>query len=231
MLLMAYETPLSIRLRKTMENNNPLANQLLGTQQVPNLFQFNPALRFIQEEQNELLFTCFSGLPLIRFNLHDSGKILSYQETTTKLKTHLSSSLLKTSWKLPFVTVEGRSDYAVIFYAANIYPQHIHAALGQKNLIHKLTGKFTMAKGYYKNMDEYLDINIELKQNVPINSQLTQQIQKLIVEKLKMLNAEYTFLWHNLQKDIRPKIRLWPYGHEKYFKLGLKPRYIGGRPE
>lgn len=36
-------------------------------------------------------------------------------------------------WKLPIVTLRGRSDQTIIFYAANIYPEHIHHALSKQS--------------------------------------------------------------------------------------------------
>jgi hypothetical protein len=83
-----------------------------------------------------------------------------------------------------------------------------------------------MVKGYKKNKDAFLKINIELQPKVKPNISLTKQIAIEITEKLKQVNIEYLFLWNNLNKDIRPLVKLWPYQHEKYFKPGLKPRYI-----
>ncbi len=226
MLLMAYETQTSIQVRKLLEQQKSAAYELLGNAQVPNLFQYNPALRFIEEKGKELLFTSASGLPLIRFNLHDAGKILSREKVLGTAEKYKPEIAKHEGWQLPFVSLEGRSDYTVIFYAANIYPQHIHAGLGNAGFISKITGKFTMTKGYRKNMDEYLEINIELRQKVKINGKLRHHIQKTIVEKLKEINAEYNFLWQNLNKDIRPQIKLWQYQHPKYFTPGLKPHYI-----
>lgn len=221
-LLMAYETPLSIAIRKIMETNPELAQKLAGNKIVPNLFQYNPSLRYIEEQKHELLFTSFSGTPLVRFNLHDSGKIVSYSDVVAKLPAHYKSN----SWQLPFLTLKGRSDHTIIFYAANIYPEHIHHALSHQNFLKKITGKFTMSKGYYKNMDEFLEIQIEMKPKIKPTAKFQRLIQLGVIKKLKEINAEYNFLWYNLQKDIRPKIKLWPYQHEKYFKPGLKPKYI-----
>ncbi len=221
MLLMAYETPMSIVMRRLFDKNSGVAKQLLGSPITPNLFQYNPALRYIEQEKGELLFTAPGGTPLIRFNLHDSGTIIPFMEAIKHLPVGG-----KGGWNLPFLSVGGRSDYAVIFYAANIYPQHIHSALGQKQIIHKITGKFTMSKGYHKNMDEFLEIHIELKPGMGGSAKLSKLIQKLVVSKLMDINAEYNFLRHNLQKDLTPKIKLWPYQHHRYFTPGLKPRYI-----
>jgi phenylacetate-CoA ligase len=219
MLLVAYETPASIELRELADKNLKIRNKIFGSETVPNLFQYNPLLRYIETVNNELVFTSASGIPLIRYNLHDSGRIIS-SRLVRKLLNH------KIDWQLPFLTLHGRSDYTVIFYAANIYPEHIRASLDHSSLLKKLTGKFTMRKGYYKNMDEYLEINFELKDGEMPNKKFTLEIQKRIVAGLRKLNLEYLFLCNNLGKNLTPIIKLWSYRHEKYFQPGLKPRYI-----
>src|SRR6185369_16008879 len=138
----------------------------------------------------------------------------------------LLSSKKTSQSQLPFVSLKGRSDYTVIFYAANIYPEHIRAGLNKKEFFSKLTGKFVMRKGYLKNMDEFLEINIELAPSIKSSQAFEKALQAHIIKKLKEMNMEYKFLGEHLEKDIRPRIVLWPYQHEKHFKLGLKPKYI-----
>lgn len=230
MLLMAYETPFSISLKELAEKNLDVQKKLFGRVHTPSVFQYNPLLRYIESVERELIFTCNSGLPLIRFNLHDSGLCLKFSQAAAVLNQHSRNWKKRIKpwplWQLPVVALWGRSDHTIIFYAANIYPEHIHHALHQRAFIPKLTGKFTLHKDYYKNMDEFLEINLELRMNVKPTAALAKTIRQSVTEKLLAINMEYLFLWNNLDLDIRPKIKLWPYQHPKYFKPGLKPRYI-----
>ena len=230
MLLMAHETPLSILCRNLMEDNEGFKKELVDSRPVPNFFQYNPLLRYIESAGGELIFTSGSGTPLIRFNLHDNGHIISFAKIKSALenlkKTKLAKLDIKSIWQIPFVTLEGRSDYKLAFYAAKIYPEHIKKSLGISPLFSKLTGKFTMEKGYLKNMDEFLEINIELKRGISHSPELAGLLQKHIISGLQKYNMEYLFLCNHLDKDLKPKIKLWPYQHELYFKQGLKPRYI-----
>ena len=230
MLILAYETPLSVKLKELAENNDLINRSLFGRRHAPSVFQYNPLTRYVEEVNRELIFTSESGVPLIRFNLHDSGKVLSFGQAQAALDRHAPGwrSQIKNwpLWRLPVLSLWGRSDHTIIFYAANIYPEHIHAALHQKQFLKYLTGKFTMDKGYYKNMDEYLNIHIELGPKVNPGPQMAKNIQKSVVEKLLEINMEYLFLSNHLDKNITPKIKLYPYQHKKYFKPGLKPKYI-----
>ncbi len=237
MLLMAYETPVTVLLRNILDQHTGLRKHIFGEAvNLPNLFQYNPLWRYIESEKRELLFTSTSGLPLIRYNLHDSGQIVSLAETE-KMIHQLKPRWLDNwrrdydkshqLWRLPLVALWGRSDNTIIFYAANIYPEHIQQALSLNVLFSKLTGKFVMRKDYLDNMDQFLEINIELRKGIKPSKKLEHFIRQQATIRLKKINSEYLDACNHLKdKDLRPRINLWPYQDEKYFKPGLKPKYI-----
>ena len=84
-----------------------------------------------------------------------------------------------------------------------------------------------MRKDSLKNMDEFLEINIELLPEIEPTHKLEARIRNTIVRQLEKTNMEYKFLREHLDKNLIPRIKLWRYNHKKYFKPGLKPRYIG----
>ncbi|TSC75928.1 MAG: Uncharacterized protein G01um101430_98 [Parcubacteria group bacterium Gr01-1014_30] len=220
LLLIAWETPASIALKAAIETSKGVKGELLHRWSPSNLFQYNPLFRYIESVKDELLFTSASGIPLIRYNLHDMGRVISLDQAKRV------TSKLKVRWQFPFLALGGRSDYAVVFYAANIYPEHIRQALDYKPFLTKLTGKFVMRKDYTKKLEEFLEINVELKNRASLDKPFERAIQKRVIDHLQSVNMEYLFLRNNLKQDLRPRIKLWPYQHERYFKLSLKPRYI-----
>jgi hypothetical protein len=113
-----------------------------------------------------------------------------------------------------------------VFYAANIYPEHVRSALDETRFLNKITGKFSMEKHYLRNMDQKLRIHIELQEKVKPSEIFAQVLQKSITTALERVNMEYSFLRQNLDKDLIPEVILHPYRDEKYFKPGLKPKYI-----
>ncbi|MEK7576063.1 MAG: hypothetical protein AAB482_00030 [Patescibacteria group bacterium] len=236
LLLMAHETPLSIYVRSLMDKHAKFKEQLISTSWIPSVFQYNPVMRYIQQAGSDLIFTSPSGLPLIRYNLHDGGSIMTFQNIRATLDLQHSSwqrelhadSKSNALWQLPFVMLGSRTDQTVIFYAANIYPEHIHLALNYGPYLKKLTGKFTMHKHYLKNLDEFLEINVELKPNMLASKLLAKSIESHVVQRLREINLEYLDMSTKFahKKNIRPVIKLWPYQHEKHFKAGLKPKYI-----
>jgi len=221
-LLVGYENPYTIRVRQAAEKDPALNAHLFDSTVTPNLFQYDPQLRYIETDGHDLLITAKSGIPLIRFNQHDAGSVLSHEYVTSIYPTKGS----RFPWKLPFVTLTGRSDRTLVFYAANIYPEHISTALEAKEFVPKLTGKFVMRKQYTKHMDQYLEILIELCHHTKADPALAALIQERLVQTLETINMEYLFLRQNLKKDLVPRIKLRPYQDPEYFKPGLKPRFI-----
>ncbi len=231
LLLMAQETSLTILVRSILEKNADLKKHLGDFKLVPNLFQYNPFFRYVESVDKELLFTSASGLPLIRFNLHDAGEVISFKDVVNhlaKVYPKWKSRLPKNTvlWQLPFVSLRGRSDYTTIFYHANIYPEHIHIALNHRPFLRKITGKFAMRTDYLKNMDEFLEINIELRPGVKPNKKLGHLIQNQIFRRLRQINMEFLDTSNKFPEKTVPHIVLCQYQDEKYFRPGLKPKYI-----
>lgn len=229
LLLIGFETPMSILAKLYLEQKSN-RKFLSNSHNTPNLFQYNPLTRYIESVNNELVFTSDSGIPLIRFNMHDAGEVISFNRIKSLLSQIDSSWEEKVEewplWQLPFVSLYGRSDKTLIFYAANIYPEHIHAGLNQGPFLSHITGKFFMKRGYLRNMDQFLEIHIELRAGVRSGKSLERKIQKSVVKSLMKVNMEYLYLHKNLKKDITPRIVLHTYQDETYFKPGLKPKYI-----
>lgn len=221
MLLMGHETPESIKIKQIAEKNKNIREKIFKTKTVPNIFQYNPLINFIESIDNELIFTAQSGIPLIRFNLRDTGNIVSINDVRKNLP-----KKLKKNWNLPLVTLYGKSNNAIVFYAVNIYPDNIHQALDNKLFLNKITGKFTMEKKYFKNMDQYLNIYVELKEGEKNNKKLAKNIQVKVVSTLKKVNLEYADASSKINKNLSPKIILKSYQDKIYFKPGLKPKYI-----
>ena len=224
LLLMAYENPETVRVKSAVEVNASLQSKIGITSSQIGVFQNNPVLRYIESNQNhELLFTARSGVPLIRYNLKDFGSVI----TRTDLAKDFSLKMEGwKAWNLPYIFLGGRSDYAVVFYAANIYPENIHSALNKSRFLHSVTGKFAMEKVYSENMEQKLKVYIELRQGQAIEENLRNSITQELVIELESTNMEYNFLRHNLERDLIPLVELELYQSTSHFAPGLKPKYL-----
>lgn len=230
MLLMGYETPYTIEVKRAMEKDMRFLKGFTDDLDAPQLFQYDPLLRYIEALENrfavkELIFTAASGVPLIRFNIHDRGDVYSLQQTTESLRTY-SHRVSAPANRLPLVSMWGRSDDTLKFHAVNIYPEHVKAGLMDRQFLPALTGKFFMRKQIDKKMDESLEINVELSPEGKLSKQLEHKIQENVTQKLRKVNLEYLDMSTHLGPKTYPRVVLRPYQDVRYFKPGLKPRYI-----
>lgn len=235
MLLMACETPMSISAKRISEKDVSASKEIFSGRAVPNLFQYNPLFRYIEStDERKLIFTSASGIPLARFSLEDEGEILPslkiedflHRKHSVWKKELAMDGFKKKNWKLPFVSLYGRANNVITFNGINMYPEHFRQALDHKDFLQKITGKFVLRNTYKKNLDQLLEINIELSKNTLPSKALAESMQKAITEALFEMCLEYRFLVSSVKKDFTPKVILWKYQDEKYFKPGMKPKYI-----
>lgn len=226
--IISHETPESIVFRRFADQDKKLRIDLFGDRypnRLPTLVQYLPTQKYFEVIDNEIHFTATSGVPLVRYNIHDDGGIVSYNKVAQSCKergfdaakTLRQGANDSPSWKLPFVYLYGRSDLTVIIYGANVYPENIKTALESNNLVKKVTGRFTMTTEYNQRQDPYLLIHIELAQGEQNTKALEEKIQSIITDTLLHLNDEYRSSYNAKGDMMRPTIRLHEKGNQQYF--------------
>ncbi len=229
MLLVGTETPLSIKIKRLAENDQAFALELFQRPIVPALFQYNPLLRYAESINGKLLFTSASGAPLVRFSPGDTGTVIAYEDVLKKTTSIVSRKNLFRGildWKLPFIMLHGRSDFTLPFYFAFIDPIHIKLALEHSEFFGKITGKFTLRNPSPGSEKQTLEIHIELGDEVKGGEGLRRSLGRRVTQSLRERDYRYEYMCSVLKKHITPKVTLWPYKHDKYFKAGQKPKYI-----
>ena len=206
--ILGHETPICIFLRRKLPDLFKRDNVL------PTLTQYNPFLKFFEIVNNEVIFSCYGGIPLIRYNIHDSGGIKNFNEVAGRLS---AEALRNNVWKLPFLYVFSKSDNICSLYGVKIYPENVRTHLEEPALNKSVTGKFVMATKNMGNQDQYLEINCELKNAVKPTENLKDKARKIILKTLADNNLEYRTLRASIGKKADPEIILWPKDHQKYF--------------
>jgi phenylacetate-CoA ligase len=232
---MAEESPLSILVRRLALDNQGLYSKLFGqASRLPTLAQYIPEYVSFEEKNGTLYLTGNNVLPLVRYEIGDSGAVFTYdrikqlckEEGIDIIKECKRVGIVDTVKELPFVCVYERSDFSTKLYGAIIYPEYIKKGLQKESLQKYITGKFTMYTRFNDKEDEYLEVNVELKHHVEESQTLRDEVTKAISQALIEESAEHKNNSTLLSKGkIDPVVIFWPAEHETHFKPGGKHKW------
>jgi len=233
---MAHETAFSNLIRRHLAGDDALRREIAPhAHGLPTLAQYHPDIVYFEEVEGEVVASGLgSAMPLIRYRFADRGGVIPFDEMVWKLGEHgidimreaRKAGIAHIIMRLPFVYVGERVDFALVIRGANIYPEEIKTALQHKSLERFITGKFTMVKKENRQMNEYFEINTELKRGVKAGGALARKIQEVIVRILREVNSEYSDQYQSVPKIMTPPVLLWPYQDPAYFKTGIKQKWI-----
>ena len=232
---MAYETPTAILARTLALKHKELFQSLFSeVERTPTLAQYNPHFITFEAPEGDVMLTGNNTIPLIRYAIGDRGGVMNFDALERKMdmagipwkKEVSKAGIVKHITQLPFVFVYERGDLSTKLYGAIVYPEPIKDALHHPKLQKYLTGKFMMATRLNSQQNQYLEINIELKPDLRPKVALAQLSAKLILERLMAKNAEYRNNVSMMGRKMFPRVHLWPYGHQKYFRSGGKQRWV-----
>jgi len=226
--VLGNETPLSICIRRWLANHPEAAKSLFGESRLPTLVQYDPLSRFFEVENGNLLFSGDNGIPLIRYNILDTGGIISYEEMLRFLAAYGFNPLTALSddrniRQLPFVYVFGRSNFTVSYFGANIYPENVTVGLEQPGIREWVTGKFVLQVEEDADQNRFLSIVVELAPGITGDEEKKEAIATSILDQLRRLNSEFANYVPTEYQT--PQITLTPTGDPEYFPIGVKHRY------
>jgi phenylacetate-CoA ligase len=226
--VLANETPLSIRIRRFLDDHPGLARELVGEARLPTLCQYDPLHRYFEVEGDQLLFTGDGGAPLVRYKILDRGGVIDFGRMMTFMgdcggDPAGNPQALGTVRDLPFVYVFGRSNFALSLYGANVYPENVTIGLERPEIARQVTGKFVMQLTKTRDEDPRLRVVVELAVGTTPDEELVSRVGRSIRADLERVNSE--FLHYVPDERRTPIIELLPRGHPDYFPAGVKHRY------
>jgi phenylacetate-CoA ligase len=231
--VLACETPLSICLRRWLARNPDHARELFGESRLPTLAQYDPASRYFEHVDGHLVFTGDNGIPLIRYDILDTGGLMEYEamlafargrgfDPVAELERE-SGPDARGIRPLPFVWVFGRSNFTVSYFGANIYPENVTVGLEQPPVCDWVTGKFVMQSVEDADRNRRLTIAVELAPGIESDEEKQATVAKEILAQLLRLNSEFANYVPTEYRE--PEVTLLPSGHPDYFPAGVKHRY------
>ncbi|ARV57358.1 phenylacetate--CoA ligase [Nostocales cyanobacterium HT-58-2] len=228
--VLGNETPLSICIRRFLANHPEAARALFGESRLPTLVQYDPISRFFEVIDGALVFSGDNGIPLIRYNILDTGGIISYDNMLQFLAKYGFNPVAELQEMggrgirpLPFVYVFGRSNFTVSYFGANIYPENVTVGLEQPVIREWVTGKFVLQVQEDADKNRFLSVVVELAPGVKESEEKKQAIASSILTQLKRLNSEFAN-YVPLEYQM-PHLALAPTGDPEYFPIGVKHRY------
>ncbi|HEX5394943.1 MAG TPA: hypothetical protein VFW52_01155 [Candidatus Saccharimonadales bacterium] len=219
--IVAYETPFTIPIRRGIYQSGR-QEQLFGRGVMPTLGQFNPLQKYIEEIDGNIVFTSGTGLPLVRYNIKDTGGVITdvsklNDEPGGVMKILEKENIKPLEWARPLVYVHGRADFTASLYAVLIYPENIKKAMFDPELTKFTTGRFVMSVKNKKNLDQYLEIIIETKAGIKPAQSHADKVRDAIISTLLAENTEYRKLRSSIGEKTTPKIILKPQHDPQYF--------------
>lgn len=223
--VLACETPLSITIRRWLARNPDAARELFGESRLPTLAQFDPGHRLIEAEDGRLLITGDGGVPLVRYNILDSGGVHAFDSLVGFLRIRGFDPLAQAGprgfRRLPFVHVFGRSHFAVSFYGANVYPENVMVGLEQPEIRDWTTGRFVLRVVEDSDRNAVLSLVVERAQGVEEGDPAV--LAHSVRLHLERLNSEFA---HYVPPERRtPRVEFRPPGDPEFFPPGVKHRY------
>lgn len=229
--LLAIETPLTIRIRRQLSGSPALAHRILGKGTgAAAIFQFDPRLFYFEQVDGELIFTADLDIPLIRYNLHDSGRVISYREMMSLVADLGVRDSYRFDW--PFLVLSGRTDVAVILYGAKVFPGALAAAAQDERIRHLLSGSF-LTYSVQKGSEQIFCLDLEMVDSNCGDPVLPETIAQVIQERLTVLSSEYRNSCQKLGLAVtQPRVALYPKGDARllsYATLWERERSLSGK--
>lgn len=232
--VLGNETPLSIQIRRFLSATPKAARNLFGESRLPTLVQYDPTSRFFETEDKQLIFSGDGGVPLLRYNIRDTGGIIAYPQMleflssygydpTTEFESYDNPEVKRGLRPFPFVYVFGRSDFTVSYFGANIYPENVTVGLEQPEIQGWVTGKFVMQVIEDADKNRFLSIVVELAPGESKSKEREEQITESVLVQLLRLNSEFASYVPSTYQ--RPCVTLVETGNSEYFPAGVKHRY------
>jgi len=232
--ILGHETPLTVAIRKFCDRNPETAVAAFGRTDLPTLVQYVPHWKYFEAVDGELVFTSRAGIPLVRYNIHDSGGVWTFADLVALLRTYgfdakaalAEAGCEDTLVELPFVYLFGRSDFTVTLYGANIYPENVKAALEKPELRDLTSGKFVLQTIDTEAGKPQLHVHVELAVGVAPTTALVELFASATHETLLELNAEYRELEKGIGATAYPVVELHGFQSSAMFEIGAKHRYL-----
>lgn len=235
----AAETPLSVWIRQHAAADPALHRALFGSSaRLPMLFQYNPLDYYIETNEADELIVTVNRLnllsPRIRYNIHDTGGVHSWTHALSVLKAFGLDPLLackQAGWpvfRLPFLSLMGRSDSTISYMGANIYPEDVESGLFAHPDAARRLGAFCLELVDIGDGEQRPCIHVEVLRGSAEDPALADQLRSQVRDRLLVTNLDFRSAVHEDASTGEIILRLHGAGMGPFQANGtrIKRRYI-----
>jgi phenylacetate-CoA ligase len=233
-LNISSENDFTISLRKVLRDNKNLREMILKFNgALPMIFQYNPADFLIEESKHGELITTLCRAdyiaPKIRYNIHDKGHILQYNELLQILKKlNLEGKIIKSKTDLPVLFHYGRADMTVSFFGSNISPTDIQEVIYSFTELAKISHSFALKTNEDSDGNKELIISIELTKNLKADNLSLNSFKAKFFKTLAEVNQDFKKGSEMANDENKTKLLFFEYNTGSFANndIRIKAKYL-----
>lgn len=205
--VLGAESAGSVALRKLLTLNDSLAEHIGLSSPIPHLFHSFAPNVYMETIERELCVTRWQGIPIVRYNVRDRVSLYRWRAVRRAI---LESKLISPEQE-PYreavratnrffgdlIALHGRTDRCIIIGGSNLTEPILDDAVRSGSLQDFLTGQYR-AQVVYRGNRQLLELQLEHKPGVVIDSAITQFVYCALIERLGQLQPEFKRDWETV---------------------------------
>lgn len=231
--VLGFESPGSAMIRGMCQRDETLAAELGFDGVLPHLFHQADPAAFLETVDGELCVTKWQGVPLVRYNLHDAARLMSWRSIVELACARLGpegEALRASAETMPDVlAITGRADSCLMLTGTNLTEAMLDSAVRADELSEWLSGNYR-ARSRLDDGRQRLEFTLECRGEALPDGETTDAIYSQLVKTLGRAQPEFNDDWQNIycRWDDDPELRIlalkfvaWP---ELADSSGIKQR-------
>lgn len=220
------ESSQSAIIRGLLEKHAEQAKELGFEGPAPHLFHFANASTYLECVDGELCVTKWQGIPLVRYNLHDSARLISWEALVRAvtqafpIDDAIAKRLLSTASFLPdILAVSGRTDRCLMLCGTKLTEAMLDQAIGAEGVLKDfLTGTYR-ASVVQERERQRLELTLEYKAGDMPRAELEEKLYPLLIQSLGNVQSEFKQDWEHIyrrwdgdteKRILSLKLMAWP---------------------
>lgn len=202
--VLGVESAASVMIRGLLGANPQLARSLGFQSPIPHLFHVVAEDAYLEAVDGELCITRWQGIPLVRYNLHDSAELVRYRALRDALLASeipaAAAGVLRAAGDLPdVVAISGRADQCLILCGTNLTESILDEAVRCQELSPVLTGAYR-ARVEYEGDRQRLAFDLEFKGDALTNEKAVDDVYLKLAAALGRAQPEFLDDWRNVYR-------------------------------